>query len=290
MTSVSTRRDKYALLDSLAILSFDKLSVTRKCVAAVVRGTRFAGPAELVVVDNGSTDGSADWIRNDLSALCAEHGIALKAILNDRNVGCSTARNQALDAAAGDYVTFLDNDVEPASPNWLDALRARIEAAPENGMAGGLLLYLPQEGQPETVQCAGGGISRTGHVCFVGRGEPFGPAYAEAREVQCLISACLMIRRGLYVAYGGFDEIFNPVQFEDFDLCYKFRERGWKAWYEPAARLYHHESTTTAGTPSIRNAAVVVRNGLKFQRKWRHLFSREDGPPDEACRWRKLGR
>ena len=39
---------------------------------------------------------------------------------------------------------------------------------------------------------------------------------------------------------------------------------------------------------SIRNAAVVVRNGLKFQRKWRHIFSHEDGPPDEACRWRKL--
>ncbi len=274
--------------DSIVILSFNKLSVTRQCVAAVVRGTHFNGPAELVIVDNGSTDGSADWIRGELAALCAEHGLAFRPILNTANVGCSTARNQALAAATGDFVTFLDNDVEPATPGWLDALHARMEMEPDTGMVGGLLLYPPRTGAPAIVQCAGVGVSRTGHVCFVGRGEPFGPTYAEAREVQCLISACLMIRRNLPLKYGGFDEIFNPVQFEDFDLCYKFRENGWKAWYEPLARMYHHESTTTAGSPSIRNAAVVVRNGLKFQRKWRHMFSREDGPADEECRWRKL--
>ena len=276
------------MLDTLVILSFNKLSVTRRCVAAVVRGTRFRGPAELIVVDNGSADGSVDWIRGELAALCAEHGLSLKPILNGSNVGCSTARNQALAAAAGDFVTFLDNDVEPATPDWLDALRGRMELEPDTGMVGGLLLYPPQPGVPETVQCAGVGISRTGHVCFTGRGEPFGPAYAEAREVQCLISACMMIRRGLYLRYGGFDEIFNPVQFEDFDLCYKFRENGWKARYEPLARMYHHESTTTAGSPSIRNAAVVIRNGLKFQRKWRHMFSKENGPSDDECRWRKI--
>ena len=276
------------MLDTLVILSFNKLSVTRKCVAEVVRATRFSGPAELVMVDNGSTDGSAEWIRGELAALCAGRGISLRPILNGANIGCSTARNQALAAASGDFVTFLDNDVEPATPNWLDALRTRMERVSDTGMVGGLLLYPPRPGAPETVQCAGVGVSRTGHVCFVGRGEPFGPAYAEAREVQCLISACLMTRRSLCLKYGGFDEIFNPVQFEDFDLCYKFRENGWKAWYEPEARMYHHESTTTAGSPSIRNAAVVVRNGLKFQRKWRHVFSLENGPSDEECRWRKL--
>ena len=276
------------MLDTIVILSFNKLSVTRQCVAAVVGGTSFSGLTELVVVDNGSTDGSAEWIRNDLAALCASHRLSFKPILNGANVGCSTARNQALAAATGDFVTFLDNDVEPASPGWLDALRARMELEPDTGMVGGLLLYPPRPEMPETIQCAGVGVSRTGHVCFVGRGEPFGPAYAEAREVQCLISACMMIRRSLYLEYGGFDEIFNPVQFEDFDLCYKFRESGWKAWYEPQARMYHHESTTTAGSPSIRNAAVVVRNGLKFQRKWRHMFSQENGPSDEECRWRKL--
>jgi GT2 family glycosyltransferase len=78
------------------------------------------------------------------------------------------------------------------------------------------------------------------------------------------------------------------VQFEDFDLCYRLRERGWEAWYEPAAEMYHFESVTTQGTPSIANAAVVVRNGLRFQRRWRHMFAGEEGASEEQCRWRRL--
>ena len=277
--------------DTLIILSFNKFAVTSKCVASVVGKTAFSGETELIVVDNGSTDGSVEWFRTELAALCRARGLALKLILNDRNVGCSTARNQALAAATGDYVTFLDNDVEPAAADWLDALRVRMEASPENGMVGALMLYPPEEGKPEIVQCAGVGISKRGHVCFIGRGENAAEEYYRtAREVQCLISACMMIRRSLYLDYGGFDEIYNPVQFEDFDLCYNFRGHGWKAWFEPAAKMYHHESTTTAGSPSIRNSAVVVRNGLKFQKKWHSVFALEDGPAEEECRWRNLGR
>ena len=275
--------------DSLVILSFNKLDMTRHCLSAVVRGTRFGEGgegAEFVIVDNGSQDGSAEWLADDFAALCAEKGVGFRLVRNDRNVGCSTARNQAVALAAGRYVTFLDNDVEPASPDWLDALRARVDASPENGMAGALMLYPPPDGR---IQCAGVGISKRGHVCFCGRGEPAAdPRFQHAREVQCLISACLMVRASLLREHGAFDEAYNPVQFEDFDLCYRLRERGSKAWFEPAARMFHHESTTTAGSPSIRNAAVVVRNGLRFQKAWRHMFSQEDGPSEEECRWRRL--
>ncbi|OQC30843.1 MAG: hypothetical protein BWX70_01058 [Verrucomicrobia bacterium ADurb.Bin070] len=52
--------------------------------------------------------------------------------------------------------------------------------------------------------------------------------------------------------------------------------------------MYHFESVTTQGTPTVRNAAVVVRNGLLFQHRWRHRFEREDGPPEEACHWLKI--
>ena len=275
--------------DTLIILSFNKLAVTSRCVAAVVQKTAFLGETELIVVDNGSKDGSVEWFQTELAALCQARGVALKLILNDCNVGCSTARNQALAAARGDYVTFLDNDVEPAEPGWLAALRKRMETASENGMVGALMLYPPETGKPVLVQCAGVGISKRGHVCFIGRSEEAsGARFQTAREVQCLISACMMIRRSLYTEYGGFDEIYNPVQFEDFDMCYNFRAHGWKAWFEPSAKMYHHESTTTAGSPSIRNSAVVVRNGLKFQKKWRQVFELENGPSEEECRWKKV--
>lgn len=272
---------------SLISLSFNKLGTTSRCLAAVIGKSDLPrGETELIVVDNGSTDGSGAWLAEDLAGICARHGIRYHLIRNASNVGCSTARNQALAIAEGDYVVFLDNDVEPAVPDWIERLRDRIESAGDIGMVGAKMLYPPPS---RLIQCAGVGVSKRGHVCFYGRGETDDdPRFSSPREVQTLISACLMIRASLYRDHGGFDEGYNPVQYEDFDLCYRFRSHGWKAWYEPAARMYHHESTTTAGSPSIRNAAVVVRNGLRFQRAWKDLFSREDGPSEEECRWRRL--
>jgi hypothetical protein len=52
--------------------------------------------------------------------------------------------------------------------------------------------------------------------------------------------------------------------------------------------MYHFESVTTQGTPTVHNAAVVVRNGLLFQKRWRHLFENEGGPDEAACRWRRI--
>lgn len=273
---------------SVITLSFNKLETTRRCLTAVVRDTVFPGESELIVVDNGSKDGSKEWLERELPKLCAAAGISYRLVANDSNVGCSTARNQALAAAAGEYIAFIDNDVAPVSRDWLSLLHARLISAPDIGMAGAKMLYPPDPSRPDgMIQCAGVGISRRGHVCFLGRGESdSSPEYSSPREVQCLISACMMIRGHLVRDYGGFDEGYNPVQFEDFDLCYRFREHGWKAWYEPSARMTHYESTTTAGSPSIRNAAVVVRNGLRFQKAWRHMFTQENGPSEDECRWK----
>ena len=272
---------------SLISLSFNKLSTTSRCLPAVVEKTSFPkGETELIVVDNGSQDGSAEWLADDLADCCAKHGMQYRLVRNESNIGCSTARNQALALAKGEYIVFLDNDVEPAVPDWLERLHDRLESAPDIGMVGAKMLYPPPTG---IIQCAGVGVSKRGHVCFYGRGErDDDPRFSTPREVQTLISACLMIRSSLYRDYGGFDEGYNPVQYEDFDLCYRYRSHGWKAWYEPAARMYHHESTTTAGSPSIRNAAVVIRNGLRFQRAWKDLFSKENGPAEEECRWKRI--
>ena len=62
------------MLDSLIVLSFNKLEVTRRCLSALVRASRFEGPSELIVVDNGSTDGSAAWCDTELAALGAARG------------------------------------------------------------------------------------------------------------------------------------------------------------------------------------------------------------------------
>ena len=271
---------------SVIALTYNQLAVTRRCLTALVRDTVSDAPWELLVVDNGSSDDTPRWVADALHPFGAARGVPVRLLRNAENVGCSLARNQGIAAASGDFLVFNDNDVTPRTRAWLPRLREAIESAPDVGLAGPKLVY-PTPGA--AIQCAGVGISRRGHVCFCGRGQPNdAPAWAVAAEVQCLISACLMVRADLPRRFGGFDPIFHPVQFEDFDLCYRFREAGWRAVYTPAAEMYHFESTTTQGSPARNNAATVVRNGLTFQKRWRHLFEAEDGPSEAACRWLRL--
>jgi GT2 family glycosyltransferase len=271
---------------SLLVLTHNKLACTRRCLAAVARDSRVDDPWEMVVVDNGSTDGTRDWLEREFSPLAAARRLRLRVIANDRNAGCSTARNQAIAAATGRYFAFLDNDVCPRTRDWLPRLAAVCEAHPGVAFAAPKLVY---PAPPHRIQCAGVGISRRGHVCFRGRGEPRDdPRFNRPGPVQCLISACLLARADLVRAGGGFDEAFNPVQFEDFDLIYRLRQQGWQAYYQPEVEMYHFESVTTQGTATLANPAVVVRNGLTFQRRWRQLFAHEDGPAEEECRWKPL--
>lgn len=268
---------------SVVTLTHNKLAVTRRCLSSWLASEGAAW--ELIVVDNGSEDGTVKWLDN-FRDLAARRGVAVTVLRNDRNVGCSTARNQGIAAARGDLLAFVDNDVALRSRRWLARLRAVLGADPRCTMVGPKLVYpFP----PHDIQCAGVGISRTGRVLFRGRGEPRDAAEHDTpREVQCLISACCLARADEVRAVGGFDEAFNPVQFEDFDLCYRLRERGGVLRYESGVEMYHFESVTTQGTPNLVNAEIVVRHGLLFKQRWRHRFAAEDGPTDVETRWRQV--
>jgi len=271
---------------SLITLSYNKLACTQRCLSALITDSVADAPWEMIVVDNGSTDGSGEWCDTELTALGAAHGVPVTVLHNVGNVGCSYARNRAIAIARGEHLVFADNDIAPRTRRWMPGLLDVLNAVPHAGMVGAKMVY---PWQPYPIQCAGVGISARGHVSFRGRGEALGDLrFCRQEIVQCLISACLMIPAALIRKHGGFDEAFHPVQFEDFDLCYRLREAGYAAVYAPSVEMYHFESVTTQGTPTVRNAAVVVRNGLLFQKRWRHLFALEDGPDEEACRWRKI--
>lgn len=268
---------------SLITLTHNHSRVTQQCLPPflVHSGTGW----EWIIVDNGSTDETPAWLLS-FQKTAARHGVDVTLLLHPLNRGCSTARNQAVHLARGRYLIFTDNDVTIRSRGWLQGLLRELDADPTIGMVGPKLVYpVP----PHPIQCAGVGISRRGRVQFVGRGEPRDdPRFAVRREVQALISACIAVRRELFDQLGGFDEVFNPVQFEDLDLCYRARSRGWRLLYVPTVEMYHLESVTTAGTPHLPNPALVVRHGLLFQQRWAKMFSTENGPSEEDTRWRHM--
>jgi GT2 family glycosyltransferase len=255
---------------SIVILTHNRVESTRWCVTGL-RETAYR-PFEVIFVDNGSTD---DTVR-ELRAL-SESGppFRCRVIENDSNVGCSTARNQGADAAEGAFLVFMDNDVVTRTRHWLDLLIATFGDESVGGASPKLVYPMP----PYPIQFAGGAVSPGGRVQFIGRGEPRGAAeYNEPRDLQCTISACVAMRRSLFHEVGGFDEAYNPVQYEDIDLSYKIRERGYVIRYEPRAEMYHFEGTTTQDCDDVRGTYQIVKNGLLFKKRWGFMFSKENGP------------
>jgi GT2 family glycosyltransferase len=266
---------------SIIVLTRNKRSWTERCLPTLLESR--SRDWELIVVDNGSEDGTVEWLQ-DFQSRAAAQGVSVRVVANPANFGCSTARNQGASLASGRRLVFLDNDVSVRTSSWLERLNAVFDAVPGAAIVGPKLVYpFP----PYRIQFAGGGITRRGRVVFLGRGaDRLDPRFQQRREVPHVISACLMIRTECFQAAGGFDEAFNPVQFEDTDLCYRVRRLGGRIVYEPSAEMYHYESVTTAGSPDLVNTALVVRHGLLFRRRWAEAISREpEWQPEEEAAW-----
>ena len=125
---------------SVITLSYNKLACTRRCLSALLTDSVADGPWELIVVDNGSTDGSYEWCATGLADLGAARGVPVTVLRNDGNIGCSFSRNRAIAAARGEYLAFADNDIAPRTRRWLPGLREALAATPrEDGLPVGAL-------------------------------------------------------------------------------------------------------------------------------------------------------
>lgn len=269
---------------SVIIVSYNKRPYTALCLESLLRSD--PKPSEIIVIDNGSRDGSVEYLADQFASLAEAGGVIFKLIKNDRNLGACTARNQGLEVASGAYIAFLDNDTAVRTRSWLSGLVGTLNQEENAGIVGPKLLFpFP----PYDIEHAGAAISRTGRPKYLGRGLPRDdPAHNFRREVQCLISAAWLMRREVPEAIGGLDEVFNPAQFEDFDYCYRARQRGFRVLYEPAVEMYHFENVTTDGSADLNFRYITIKNGLTFKRRWRHVFEHEEGPPDTECVWQQL--
>jgi GT2 family glycosyltransferase len=270
---------------SIIVLTYNKSAHTKRCLESLLSSAETDW--HVTVVDNGSTDDTARVLPR-LANAYRRAGRTLHILRNDHNAGTSTGRNQGIEHSGGGYLVFLDNDMTVGDREWLSKLRAALDS---DAMTGIVVPKLVFADNPCVIQCAGGAVSRTGRVQFIGRGEPAEDLrFNHRRELQFGISACMMLKRSLIDDVGAFDEAFNPVQFEDVDLCYRARSEGYKVVYEPAVTMLHDESATTAGSPEFNNPYIVIKHGLLFKERWRHMFEKESGPPDHQIQWKPIGR
>jgi len=272
-------------LVSIVVLSFNKVAYTQQCLTSLTRSTY--RPIEVIVVDQGSTDGSREMFERIRPEL-AQAGVEMRTILNEENVGAPGGRNQGMDVAQGEFIAFLDNDIAVKDEDWLEKLTTCLRENPRIGVVSPKLVF---PGKDRLIEFAGCGISKSGRVQYIGRGESADlPEYNVPREVQALISACILLPIEAQRRAGHMDLVYSPVQYEDLDYCYRLKELGYVCYYLPSAEMYHYEHVTTDGTKSINFRYVTVRNGMRFKERWQHVFSREDGPSDEDSRWKPIDR
>lgn len=267
---------------SILILASNKCEYTKRGLNSLFDSS--LRPFQVVLVDNGSTDATPQ-VFTDFVARAQNEKIDVKTLRLETNQGAIVGRNRGMELMDGKYWVFLDNDVSVRSRGWLQRLRAELETDPRVGVVGPKLIYpLP----PHDIQCAGCDVTPGGQVAFRGRGRPrLDPEFNRPRDCQTLISATWMMRADAAKKIGQLDEIFSPVQFEDIDYCYRFREAGWLCRYIPDVEMYHFENVTTS-RGSLNYPYLTVKNGLKFKNKWKHRFSVENGLADKDWSWAKI--
>ena len=143
---------------------------------------------------------------------------------------------------------------------WLPPL---LEVFERNDRAGAALpLFVYPDGR---VQEAGSALDSEGAAMSIGDGDnPAAFEHRFTRSVDYGSAACLLVRADLFAEVGGFDPIYSPAYYEDVDLCFKLRERGFTTVYEPRSRVVH-----LRGGESPRAEALMVANRRIFADRWR---------------------
>ncbi len=242
---------------SIVIPVFNKLELTQGCLASLHREPT-AATFEIIVVDNGSSDGSREWLAAE------EQAGRLRAINNPENLGFSRGCNVGAAAARGRYILFLNNDME-VTPHWLDPMVTTLDDDPDAGIAGARLLFADdtiQHGGVALIEAEKDGWRFIGGLHMSYQMPADYPGTQTAQLMQIVTGACLLIRPGIFAAAGGFDEGFWNGN-EDVDLCLKAGEMGWQVVYRGESLVYHYESQS-----GHERFAQVQANVKRFNDIW----------------------
>lgn len=239
---------------AVVILNYNGCELLRKFLPSVIQ---LSAGARIVVVDNGSSDGSADLISQEFRDV--------ELIQIATNLGFCGGYNHALKKIEADQYVLLNSDVE-VTDGWLGPLVELLDENPHVAAVQPKILSYKSRKYFEYAGAAGGFIDTLGYPFCRGRLfhsiEEDEGQYDDRKEIFWASGACLMMRSKLFHAMGGFDEDFF-AHMEEIDLCWRFQRAGHKIFFEGKSTVYHvGGGTLSASNP--RKTYLNFKNGLSL--------------------------
>lgn len=232
---------------SIIIVSWNTRDLLLQCLKSVAADVETLpySDVEILVVDNASTDGTVEAVR--------QHFPQVHIIKNGHNVGFAQANNQAIGQSQGCYVLLLNPDTE-VRPGALKTLFDFMEAEPQIGLVGAQLLNA--NGSLQTSCYPAPTLLRELWRLFhLDSLRPYGTYRMEdwnrlqPRKVEALLGACLFIRRQVLDKVGLLDEGYFMYS-EEIDLCYRVAQAGWPIYWVPQAKIVHYGGQSTQQVPT----------------------------------------
>lgn len=248
-------------LISVIIPNKDHTDDLELCLFSMTRKSTYRNYEILIVENNSEKEETFEYYRK-----LPDRYPKARVLTWEKEFNYSAINNFAAKEAKGEYLLFLNNDVEILTPDWMEEMLQNCQQ--ENVAAVGAKLYYPDD----TIQHAGvvlglGGIA--GHImCRASKEDPgyFGRMIS-VQEISAVTAACMMVKKSDFDAVGGLDETFQ-VAFNDIDLCMKFSAAGKKIIFTPYAELYHYESKSRGLEDTPEKQFRFDKEVKRFQEKW----------------------
>ena len=269
----STYRIKYTISGcpkvSIVIPNMDHADTLRTCISSILEKTTYEN-FEIVIIENNSRKEETFAYYDELKT-----DPRIQIVTWEGKFNYSAINNFGVrEAATGEYILLLNNDIEVITPDWLQEMLMFAQRSDVGAV--GAMLYYPDD----TIQHAGvilgiGGVAGHAHKNFPRGDFGYMSRATIAQDLSVVTAACVMLPRTVWDEVGGLDETFE-VAFNDVDLCMRIRKAGYLIVWTPYAELYHYESKSRGAEDTPEKKKRFEGEVRRFQARWKSELAAGD--------------
>jgi glycosyltransferase involved in cell wall biosynthesis len=247
-------------LVSIIIPTKDNLKLLSTCVDSILDKTEYTN-YEIIIIDNQTSDEETLLYLNELS-----YHPKIKILQYNKAFNYAAINNYAVHHASGEYLAFLNNDIEVITKNWLNNMLEHAQRE-EIGIVGAKLYYEDNSIQHGGVILGIGGIAGHAHKYFNKDEHGYFSRLKIIQNYSALTAATIVMKKSIFEEVNGFEEKL-AVAFNDIDLSLKVLEKGYRNLWTPYAELIHYESKSRGHENTVEKKARFDKEILFMKEKW----------------------